>query len=832
MLMGLNSPIFSQQKRMLLWFDKPAAQPKVFSYDIDGFKKDWHFEKGWMEALPVGNSRMGAMVFGGVLRERIQLNEKSLWDGFRHDDANPLSGKALPEVQRLMFAGDIDGAEKLATNTMIGIPENIKPYQSLGDFFIEHISPSSDTVYTNYRRWLSLDSAVAVTSYTRNGVNYKREVFASHPADVIIVRLSCNKAKALNLNMWMMRQQDAVVNASPTDPSAIYMTGKINRLNENGKPVGMRFASSIKGITSTGKISVNKDGLMTVSDASEVVLYISAATSYGGKDPDATCQRTLKQALTKPVQTLFNEHLKDYQSLYGRVKLNLSQKEQPLELPQDKRLERVKQLSYEDPYLSELAYQYGRYLLIASSRKGDRLPSNLQGIWNQQMNPPWSSDFHTNINLQMNYMAAEAANLSECTMPLYALMDSLAIYGQHTAKVMYNARGWVVHHLTDVFWRTAPADGFVGVWPMGGGWLAHHPFDHYLFTQDKVFLKNRAYPLMKGAAQFYLDFLKPIPAGLPNAGRLVTNPSHSPENAFEREDGKQYQFTYGATMDIQICTELFTNCLLAIKELSENGKPYDPQFKAELETALSKITPIKISKRTGGIQEWVEDYKEPEIGHRHISHLYGLYPANQINVNTPELYAAARKTLERRLAGNPNAAADEAKNRYQSFSSYSEGKSYGAWQSIWVSLMYLRLGNSEEAYKHHQYELKYGMNPNFFGHALQIDCTYGNSAVINEMLVQSHTDVLNLLPALPRFWSEGFVAGLRARGGFEVEMRWKNNNLSEAKVISLNGTPCRLLTKNAVKVYQNGQEVKSTKNDNNIIEFATQKGATYKVVAL
>ncbi len=829
MFLGFNAN--AQQKRMIMWFDKPAYQPKVFSYDVDEFKREFRFEeRGWVEALPVGNSRLGAMVFGGVLRERIQLNEKSLWDGYHHDDANPLSARALPEVQRLMFAGKNDSAEQLAGRTMMGIPVTIRPYQSLGDFFIEHSTQSADTAYTNYRRWLSLDSAVAVTSYTYKGINYKREVFASHPANIIVVRLTASKAKALNLNLWLLREQDAVVSASSTEPNAISMTGKINRQDDKGKPVGMQFYSSIKAVTSTGKIGVDRNGIMTIKDATEVVLYISAATSYGGKDPNETCQRILRQSLTKPVQALFNEHLKDYQSLYNRVKINLSQNEQPLDLPQDQRLARVKEKSYEDVYLSELLFQYGRYLLIASSRKGD-LPANLQGVWNQQMNPPWSSDYHTNINLQMNYMAAEAANLQECTLPLFALMDSLSKYGRHTAKVMYDARGWVVHHLTDVFWRTAPADGVVGIWPMGGGWLAHHPFDHYLFSQDKAFLKNRAYPLMKGAAQFYLDFLKPIPAGLPNAGKLVTNPSHSPENAFEKEDGTQYQFTYGATMDIQICTELFTNCLQAIKELSENGKSFDPVFKAELEQTLSKIAPVQISKRTGGIQEWVEDYKEPEIGHRHISHLYGLFPATQITVNTPSLFAAARKTLERRLAGNPNADVEEAKNKYRSYGSYLGGESFGGWQSVWISMMYLRLGNAEEAYKHHQYQLKYGMKPNFFGSAFQLDGTYGSTAVITDMLLQSHTGVLSLLPALPKFWSAGFVSGLRARGGFEVGLNWKANSLTEATIISENGMPCRLQVKNPIKIFEGGKEILPTKNSNGIIEFATKKSGVYKIVA-
>ena len=776
----------NQQKPMVMWFDQPAYQPKVFSYQTEEFTNSFHFEKkGWFEALPVGNGRMGAMVFGGVFSERIQLNEESLWDGYARETANPLSAKSLPEVQRLMFEGKSDSAELVASKTMMGIPLRIQPYQSLGDLFIEQLEPASDSIFPNYRRWLSLDSAVVVTRFIQNGIRYRREVFASHPANIIVVKISCDKPNGLNLRIMLTREQDATTVSSAAILNCIEMQGRIEcKDDQSGKPVGMRFASCVKAFSESGKIQVDKDGVMTVKGATELVLQIAAATSYSGNDPLKTCMQTIQQSSKQPVGKLFQEHLDDYQSLYGRVNINLSNSSNPNELPQDKRLERVKENDFEDPYLSELLFQYGRYLLIASSREGD-LPANLQGIWNQSMRPPWSSDYHTNINLQMNYMAAEAVNLPECTLPLYALMDSLAFHGQHTAKVMYNARGWVVHHLTDVFWRTAPADGVVGVWPMGGGWLAHHPFDHYLFSGDKNFLRKEAFPLMKGAAEFYLDFLKPIPAGMPNAGKLVTNPSHSPENAFEKPDGSQYQFTYGATMDMEIIHELFTNCLLAIQDLSTPEKPFEPTFQKELEKAMANLAPVKISPTTGGIQEWIDDYKETEIGHRHISHLFSLFPSSQLNVNTPELYAAARTTLERRLTGNPNAAVDEAKNRYQSYGSYLDGKSFGGWQSVWISMMWLRLGEAKEAYKHHQYQLKYGMNPNFFGGAAQLDGTFGSTGVIAEMLLQSHNNAIEILPALPDVWKNGEVSGLRARGNVEVSLKWVENKLESVILKSL-----------------------------------------------
>ena len=822
---------FSQQKPMRLWFDQPAYQPAVFSYQAPEFTNTFRFEKrGWVEALPVGNGRLGAMVFGGVLRERIQLNEESLWDGYRRNTNNPDARKALPDVQRLMFAGNNDEAEQLAAKTLMGQPLRIQPYQPLGDLFIELMNPSGDTTYSEYRRWLSLDSAVAVTQFRHGGNRYRREVFASHPAQVIVVRLTGNQPGSVNVRIRLQREQDATVAVSTTDPHRLLLRGRIDRADETtGRPVGMRFASDLKAVAPNGQISVDATGLMTITNADALTLYLTAATDYARPNPEQRSSETLQKAFDQPLSALWQAHFTDYRLLYDRVKLTLDRAADPQELPQDARLNRLKKEGFEDPYLSELLFQYGRYLLIASSRRGD-LPANLQGIWNQTMRPPWSSDYHTNINLQMNYMATEATNLAECHEPLFVLMDSLAVHGQQTARGMYGARGWAVHHLTDVFWRTSPVDGVVGVWPMGGGWLAHHPFEHYEFSGDKTFLRNRAFPLMKGAAGFYLDFLKPIPAGLPSAGKLVTNPSHSPENAFEKPDGKQYQFTYGATMDIQICRELFANCLRAINDLSTPTRPFEPTFKRELERAMAQLAPVQISPKTGGIMEWVEDYKEPEIGHRHISHLYGLFPANQITTRTPALFAAARKSLERRLTGNPNAAAEEAKNRYKSYGSYVGGKSFGGWQSVWISLMWLRLGEAQEAYKHHQFQMIHNMYPNFFGSAYQLDGTFGSTAVIAEMLLQSHAGKLDLLPALPQRWASGSVTGLRARGGFEVDIRWEDGKLTSGRVISRNGGLCRVKTRYIVRVMADKTAIVATRTAQNELTFLTKAGGIYTIV--
>lgn len=750
-----------------LWYNKPA--------------------KEWEEALPLGNGRMGAMVYGGIEKEQIQVNEESIWYGSKKNRNNEDTLKNLPKVRELLFDGKIEEAEQLMKWSFSGCPKSMPSYQTLGDIFIQFYSPAENGLEhtitketSNYYRELDLERAVSKICYTINGIVYTRESFFSYPADAMIMRFTASKEGELNFTVNLDRCKNSYEGIHKIGQNGLCLYGNLGR-------GGFEYAMSIKAMSVDGSIQTIGEHLV-VCNASEVVLVFSADCTYHYTKEEKEEEwkhyiirkEEFEEELTEPEQyersfsncmqnmlqlKLSNKldillaqnysalllcHIKDYQSLFGRVKLVLDDLEKYKGIPTDERLELAK--IGEEAGLAPIYLDYGRYLMISCSRPGN-LPANLQGIWNKELKPSWESKYTININTEMNYWLAESANLPECHMPLFSLIQKMLPNGRKAARELYGCHGFVAHHNTDIFGDCCVQDYWNpgSYWVMGAAWLCTHQWTHYLYTQDIEFLES-VFPIMREAAEFFLDFL------VEYKGYLVTCPSVSPENTFILKNWHSGANTFGVTMDNQILRDLFEQCNQAAKILGISDA-----LDNKIKMAKEKLYPMQISEK-GYLMEWPEDYEEKDKGHRHISHLYGLHPSSQICVDeTPELAEAAKKTLERRL---------------------EHGGGHTGWSRAWILNHYAKLWDGEQAYQNLIQLFAKSTYPNLFDKhpPFQIDGNFGAAAGIIEMLVQSSETRIVLLPALPKTWKNGRICGICVKGGGIIQVEWKEGKLVKAEL--------------------------------------------------
>jgi alpha-L-fucosidase 2 len=720
----------------------------------------WYRQPGekWLDAMPMGNGLMGAMVFGGVEQERIGLNESTFWSGRPHDYDDPDAIKYFPQVRNLVVAGKFQEAERMADDHFYGIPKGQQAYQPLGDLLLsfEGVEKCDD-----YRRELNMETGVATIRYRAGGVEFVRQVFVSYPDRVMVVRVTADKPGRVSVQAQF---KSPYLDRMIAKPGKLVMEGCWKGPMPNAAliaPVsgkGERFQAELAALPEGGRSEATEAGIRIVG-ANAVTFIVAAATSFVNYhdisgDPAAACERVLAGVKGKDYATLHRRHVDDFLSLMGRVHLKVAGGLR--DKPTDERLSAMRAGSA-DPDLEALCFQVGRYLLVSSSRAGGQ-PANLQGIWNESVTPPWGSKYTININTEMNYWPAEVCNLSECHRPLFDMLKDISVTGAKTAKTYYGCGGWVAHHNIDLWRGTAPVDAArFGMWPVGGAWLCQHLWEHYAFTGDRQFLKEH-YPILKGAAQFLLEVM----VGDPKHHWLVTPFSMSPEHGYLDGNGKSAFLSPSPTMDIAIIRELFPHCIAAGKELG-----VDEEFRAKLETALTRLPPYRINRR-GHLQEWIEDWQPGNQGHN-CSPNFTIYPGCSIILRRdPSLAAAIQKWMDVR-------------------------HSRGGWPAAWDISVWARLERGDKVAAMVQTFVCNSLARNLQNHgANQSDANFGFTAGVAEALVQSHAGEISLLPALPAGWRDGSVSGLRARGGFEVSMAWKDGNLLSAEIRHATGSDCKV----------------------------------------